>query len=455
MFNGYNAIGPVPDHHASTHKGETMKKFLIGLVIFIVAAVATFLTAYHVGLYHGQSPHEGTRAITGATLIDGTGADPVENGVVVIEDARIAAVGPADEITVPEEAEILEAGGLTLLPGLIDAHVHFGAPEVDEPEDWEELSVPLLIWDGLRLGPDTRRAFIENGVTTIRSAGDSDEWIVDVRDEIAEGEIEGPRIYTAGPSFTAPGGHPAGTIYEGIDYLVETATRQVEHPDHARSRVEELDQLGVDFIKTVVDDGRPNEPIPRLEPEILEAIVDEAHDRDLTVTTHWGDPEDAQAALDAGVDALEHVSVAPIPDELAERIAEQDVPVVPTLTVVEALLPDRVFDMSLDNVIRLHEAGVRLLAGSDTANPGVPFGESLHRELELLVEAGLDPHQALRAATADNAELLGAEDELGTLEPGKRADLVAVEGDPLQDISATRETRLVLREGKLLVDERE
>lgn len=426
-----------------------VKKILLGILALILLAVGGLLVLYQTTLYTAGAPHEGTRVITDARLLDGTGAEPVEPAKVVIRDDTIAAAGPAERIEAPDDAERVSANGMTVLPGLIDAHVHLGAPEVEEREDWEELSVVSIIWDSMRMTPDKRRSYIEHGVTAIKSAGDSDEWILRVRDMVSEGELEGPRLVAAGPSLTARGGHPAGTIYEGIDRLIETATRQIDEPSDARQKVAGVDELDADFVKAVLESGRrgSDREIPALAPRELEAVVDEAHERGLWVSLHWGASDEARTGLEAGVDALEHAGFEPMGDELARRIADGNVDFVPTLAVIEAVAPEAL-ETAKANTARVHEADGRIVAGSDAANPGVGFGDGLHRELELLVEAGLEPMEALRASTAEAAEHLRLGDELGAVEAGRNADLVAVDGDPLDDISAIREIRWVFRDGR-------
>lgn len=428
------------------------KKILLSVIGVLLLGLIALVLVYQATLYTAEPPHEGTRVLTGARMIDVTGAQPVENATVVIRDDTIAAAGPATEIGAPEQADTLQAGGMTLLPGLVDAHVHLGAPEVEDPEEWEDLNVPALIWSSLRMAPNKRRSFIEHGVTAIKSAGDSDEWILRTREMIRDGELEGPRIVASGPSLTARGGHPAGTIYEGIDHLIETATRQIDDPAGARDKVAGVDELDVDFVKAVLESGRPatGSTLPALEPEELQAIVDEAHERGLWVSLHWGDAGEARTGVQAGVDALEHAGFEPLDAEWAERIAAQNIDMVPTLAVIESVASEAL-DTAMGNTARIHEAGGRIVAGSDAANPGVGFGDGLHRELELLVEAGLEPMQALQAATVHAADHLGLGDELGTIEAGKRADLIAVQGNPLEDISAVRNIRWVLRDGKWLV----
>ena len=435
------------------------RRWKIGLLAvagLLVVAVGALVAAYRIGLYTAGDPHEGIRVVEGARLLDGTAAEPIRDARVVIRDDTITDVGPAADVEVPEGAEVVEAEGLTLMPGLIDAHVHFGAPEVDEPEDWEELSIPGLIWDSFRMRPSVRRSFLEAGVTTVGSVGDSDEWIVQVRELLRDGSLEGPRLVTSGPLFTAPGGHPAGTIYEGIDFLVETATRQVADPEDVRTKMPAVADLEVDFVKAVVEGGRPgaDEPLPRLEPEALEAVVSEAEREGLHVTVHWGREEEALMAVEAGASGLEHAGHHELSDEAVESIAESGASLVATLAVLEAVVPESL-EPAQRNVRRLAEAGGTVVAGSDAANPGLHFGDALHRELELLVDAGLEPAQAVRAATGDAARHLGLEGEVGTLRPGARADVVAVAGDPSQDVGAVRRVRLVLRDGRVVVDERD
>jgi len=428
-------------------------------VLLIIAAVLAGLVllgfiAFHMGIYPAAPAHKGVVALIRARVIDGTGAPPIEEAMILIRDGRIVAVGPADEIPIPEGAQVLKLRGLTVLPGLIDSHVHFGAPEVERFEDYQKLSVPALIWDAMRMHPGKRRAFIEHGVTAIKSVGDPYPWIIEVKRAIEGGKLEGPRVFAAGPGFTAPGGHPAGTIFKDNPYLIRTATRQMTDPERAREEVRSLAQGRVDFIKALYDGGSERSPfglLPKLDRAVLKAIIEEAHAQGLKVTVHWSHIRELVEIVDLGMDGLEHAGVEELPESLVQEIAARGIWVTPTLAVFERLFPPAVLEVAKRNVRKLREAGVKIAAGTDAGNPGVLFGPSLHRELELLVEAGLTPMEAILAATKNAAELLGME-ELGTLEPGKLADLIAVEGNPLRDISTIRDIRLVIKGGKVLVN---
>ncbi len=432
-----------------------MKKTLLWLLAGLLIALLSLAIAWQVGLYRVDGMQIGTKAIVGAKLLDGSDGTMIEDATVLIRDGVIEGSGPRESVPIPEGTREIKGQGLTLLPGLIDAHIHLGGPVADGPEDWERLNIPALIWSALRQAPQARRAFIEHGVTTVASLGDGDEWITGVRAALDARRLEGPRLLAAGPLFTAPGGHPAGTIFAGLDRVAESGTRQLSDPDKARQAVAEVDALGVDFIKAVVDGGDiREEPIPRIEAAVLNAIVDEAHDRGLKVTAHWVTRKDLEIALDAGVDSLQHAGVERLDMDLVDRIVGSDTALVPTLSVADALMPEYK-DAARANVRRVHEAGGRIIAGSDAASPGVGFGDGLLRELELLVEAGLSPGQAIQAATAHSAEHLEIDDQAGSIEAGMPADLLAVAGDPKEDISAIRNTVLVLREGRLLVDRSE
>lgn len=170
---------------------------------------------------------------------------------------------------------------------------------------------------------------------------------------------------------------------------------------------------------------------------------------------HWGTLEDLRDVLAAGVDELQHLEARGVldgwPGDVIETLTIRGIPLAPTLAVTEVAVPDEAHQQLRDRVAELHGAGVRIVVGSDAAVPGVGFGGGVHRELELLVAAGLTPREALRSATAEAADVLRTE-TTGVIEPGRAADLVAVPGDPLEDISRIREIALVLRDGRLAVD---
>jgi imidazolonepropionase-like amidohydrolase len=415
--------------------------FAIGAVVLTVGLLA----ARNLDIYRVATPPDSALMIRAARLIDGTGGPPLMPGMVLVDGNRIVAVGP--DLEVPPGARILELGAATMLPGLIDVHVHLGGPMVDDPDDFGVGAFLGSYWDQFRHLRVRRRTALEYGVTTVKSLGETYlPWTLELRRKLLEGELEGPRLLIVGPIFTAPGGHPVGNL-GGNPWLIENGTRQVDDPAQARIEVARLDSAGVDAIKVVYSAGRFG-GVPKMSYEVLEAIVAEAHEHGLRVVAHVATPDEIREAVEAGVDGVEHGTQFELDPAILERMVADGVFYVPTLTVEqrEEWLP-----LLQANLRRAAEAGVSIALGTDSPNPEVRFGEGVHRELELMVAAGLTPMQALVAATGEAARHLGREDELGTIQAGKAADLIAVSGDPLQDISATRGIVLVVREGRVVV----
>jgi len=399
-----------------------------------------------------------------ARVMDGTGAEPLEGATIVIEGNRIVEVG--GPTSVPEDAQVVDLEGMTVLPGLMDCHLHFGGFQVDDPRKVMGPGIVLqilsLFWDMFHQFAHRRRLAIEHGVTTLRSAGDAHPQIIELSQKLSSGELMGPRIFASGPIFTAPGGHPVSTIYRGIGFLVEHGTRQVSDADAARGEVRRLAEDGVDCVKTVYSSVNPLDPaadLPCLALPVLEAIVEEAHGLGLRVMAHTATAGEVRDVVQAGVDSVQHGIMSPdfsaFEDDLVERMLDQGTAYVPTLAAVELL--DR---MGLRGALRcsgqalrqLADAGVRIALGTDSGVPGVKLGSAVHRELELMVSAGLTPMQALVAATGSAAQDVGQPD-LGTIGVDQVADLIAVSGDPLREIGDIRKIELVVRDGEILMNE--
>jgi enamidase len=424
---------------------------LMYVLTAVVILIAGGIVAYQTTLYRATSPHQGHLALTGATVLVGDDLEPQANATLLIEDGEIVAIGP--QVDVPSSATAIDLSGATVLPGLMDMHVHLGSAR--EPgENIGPLQMPGVIFDSVRFNPDNRRAFLEAGVTTIRSLGNEHTWVTDLRAKVRDGDLEGPRVYAAGPVFTALGGHPVVTIFGG---KVVGDTQVPASSEEAREAVRRLatGSRAVDVIKVIQDRGRDGRPLEPIDPAILAAIVDEAHEHGLPVTAHWGTAQDLAEVLAAGVDSLEHVGRLPDgwPVKSLETIVGDGIPVAPTLAVSAVKAPDQAMRRMRERTAELHEAGGHIVVGSDAGMPGVPFGGGVHRELELLVDAGLTPHDALRAATSDAAAALGTTD-IGVLEPGRAADILVVDGDPLAAISDIRNVVLVLRDGRQVVNNR-
>lgn len=382
-------------------------------------------------------------AVVGATLIDGRGGPPVADAVVVVRGERIVAAGPRASVRVPAGAEVYEARGMTLLPGLIDAHFHIDGDD----------GLPAL--------------FLSHGVTSLRDPG---QWI-EAYDAARAAGPPVPRLFLTGPHLDSP--PPA---YPADSHVVRDA-------EEARRAVERFADQGASAVKVYF----------RLPAGLIRVVCEEAHRRGLPVTSHL-EIVDAGEAIRAGVDGVEHVTSfgttmlpardaekyrqAVLADNNARRegryevwsradlggpraravidlMAERGTYLSPTLAIFERRADDketsdvhvRGFKQMLDFTGRARRAGVRVVVGSHSAVPHAARGWAYQRELELLVEAGLTPMQTIVAATSENARFFRVGERLGSVEPGKLADLLLVEGDPLKDIKVMRNVRRVMLGG--------
>ena len=419
------------------------------------------------------------------SVLDVRDGSAARRDVLVVGD-RITAVTAPNGAEAPAGARTIAGAGATLLPGLVDMHGHVG-----------QSSAPA--WLGELPDPDANlRAFLYCGVTTVLDPADLSSQAFARRDRVRRGELLGPTIYAAGPMVTAPGGHPVAILRQLAPwwirwYLIPRLAAQVDSPAAARAAVDEIAGMGADVIKFSVD--RLPDDVPRIARDVLEAGVDEARRRGVRAVAHIGTVEDGLDAARAGIAAWMHgVYKERIPDEMIPVFAAFHIPMVPTLAVFEAYavagqgpraatpletetVPAAIlrafdsipasYDTSRfapylaklraqrpawgDNVRRLHAAGVTMLAGSDVQT-GVFPGAALHRELHLLVEAGLSPAEAIRAATIDGARFLadGKEPDFGIVAEGKRADLLLVDGDPARDLDALARIRAVMKSGVIL-----
>ena len=378
-----------------------------------------------VGLAAGACPTEPEPFLTGddlvlvgGTLIDGTGAPALAGAAVVIREGLIAFAGPRTRVTISAEADVVDVGGATILPGFIDAHVH------------QAYSAANL------------EAWARAGVTTVR-----DEAVnlsgVQLRDLIAQRDTawNAPRyarLVSAGWMITAPGG------YGRLGVATADAARQAVN--------DEIDQ-GADLIKVAVEDGvggRTDQPV--LSTEALLAAVATAHARHRLVSAHITDARFLQTIVDAGVDDAAHVPWDPVSDALFRQMIARRITLVPTLTVYEAY---GVLAGAQANLRRFLELGGSVAMGDDYAgvaqsrNPHFVLGMPLP-EILWMAEAGMTPMQIIVAATRNAARVCGLESELGTLEPGKTADVLVVNGDPLHDLNTLLDVRLVIHRGTVI-----
>jgi len=430
-----------------------------------------------------------TFLIRGARIFTGDGK-VVENGAVLVQGGKIAELydGPGPD---PEsvKAETVEAAGKTILPGLIDVHVHLGAPGGIYPD--------MSNYDGKAMMLRALAAYLYSGVTTVRSVGDLLDLALQSRSTVNSGEKLGAEFLTCGPLFTAPGGH--GTEYfkalpQNIRSNLEKQFIRIPgSAEEARQQVDQLKSDGVDCIKAVLEAGAGGRVFNRMDTGLFDAVAQAAHADNLPLAVHSGDARDIADALQAKADSIEHGSFREaIPDALFEQMARQGTFYDPTLSVGEAFkdfaagktdllkrslvqqvgppellrgteealaskdseelrhaLAQYPIDLQIAgaNLRRAYEHHVSLVTGSDAGNYLVIHGPTVQHELELWVKAGIPTAVALRAATYNAARLLRA-GHIGSIRPGNDADLLIVDGNPLEDITATERISLVVFKGE-------
>lgn len=399
-------------------------------------------------------------AITNVRIIDGNGGNPISRGVVIFQENRITAVGPSETVAVPAGANVIDGAGKTALPGLADFHTHL-----------------IGGWDGDRVDILGYQRYLKSllyaGVTAVFDAGNVLPYVQQMHQEIEQGRLTGPRIFFAGPLIEG-----ADPVWPPISYAVSSVA---QIPGYVR----QLKSAGVHVIKAYGG----------LSLMQLGVLVREARSDSLGVIVDaWGANGTAEVA-GTGVRAFAHLAGRDMTDQTISLMAERGVANLTTLTVLESFARRRLEDLrflsqdlianttppwmlqeltdeaaralspqdsagmlrmgaALDaakrNAKALFDAGILLVAGTDAPYPGVFLGEGLHRELELLVESGLTPLQTLTAATKNPAILMNVENDWGTLEAGKRADILVVSGNPAENIGDTRLINMVIQGGRVL-----
>ncbi len=402
--------------------------------------------------------------IKAARLIDGTGAPPVKKGAVLFDGDSIVMAGTEGSVVAPEGAPVQEFdyGDRTMLPGLIDSHVHLiGIGDGRKGDELVTLPDEVLT---VQAAQNARR-HLYSGVTTVRDCGAKNRTTFLLRQAMEMGITEGPRLVLSGRPMAIVGGHLS---YFGI---------QATGVDECRAAVRQLVKEGADFIKITATGGSTatSHPLaPSFNVDEMTAIVQEAHKFGKHAAAHCASSQGMLNALDAGIDTIIHGYHKDADDswnfrpEIAERIAEQAVFVNPTIhqsrnriwrleekAETEGLTPEeqanldestRIQELKHDQVARMLAAGVKLTAGSDSAWSYMPMGLFQH-EIEAHVAVGLSPTEAIVSATGDAAKSCWIDDEVGTLEAGKHADLLVVEGDPSVDINALLNVDDVFKDG--------
>jgi imidazolonepropionase-like amidohydrolase len=367
-----------------------------------------------------------TLAIINGKVFDATRpAAPFEH-VVLVEGDRIVQVEPPGEVDVIDVATVIDAGGGFVMPGVIDAHVH-------------------VYFSGLPRGEDILTPWLEAGVTTLVDVGTMRHTVRATRALAAASGEHTPRLFVAGPILTAPGGYPMTRVEHDVD-LYGRAVRGVTL---AREAVTDLiDLQGADLIKIAIEAGfdrdYTDEGWPVLSPEEVRAITAAAHKRGRKVYAHVSQPLELRAAVDAGVDVAAHPPISPVPEEILEEAARAGMIFISTANI---WIPENTREV-VANLSAFHRRGGRIALGTD-----FPYQEGSAmpvEEMQLLLDAGLTPAEVLVAATRNGALAIGKDAELGTLEPGKLADIIIVDGDPLSDLAALHNVRVVIHAGMVV-----
>ena len=419
----------------------------------------------------GQRP---TLALVGGRIIDGYGGPPIENGVILIVDDRIVALGTRSEVDVPPGTPVISTEGMTVMPGLFDMHVHLQLLGHGDYARWNELFGDKLA-DGVM--PIAARQLLEAGVTSARDLGAPLDEILDVKRRIAAGEIPGPRLFVSGPFIQHAPYEPWQAEYRwGVNGAAD-----------ARQKVQQLIDAGVDVIKLIDQD--------QLTEEEVAAVVETAHANGKPVVAHAHRPDEIRRGLDFGIDNFEHTGLATAPgypEDILRRLRERNsalfwTPTISPLYVMQytgEIFPERLDDpawrvgmtpamaneirASLENIPRLpyyalfpnriprlaekfqqiRETGVQLMIGTDAGIPSMFHSDATWREMDKWVELGVPPMQVIQAATLWPARFLKVQDDLGTLAPGRLADIIAVKGDPLHRMAVLRHVDVVVQGGR-------
>jgi imidazolonepropionase-like amidohydrolase/ABC-type multidrug transport system permease subunit len=471
--------------------------------LWVVGVLAPFLimgcwrsyTKEHIGQNEAlfrDLQRSGTFLIRNTRVFPGDGTVK-ENATVLVHDGKIADIfdGPGPD-AYKIRAETIEGSGKTLLPGLIDVHVHLSSPG--------GMSTATEDYDVDKGMARDAAALLYSGVTAARSTGDGLDSSLKLRGLISNGSKLGAQFFICGPMFTAEGGHGAEYAQYVPKLMQEALKAQLvripKTADEARLQVDELKTRGVDGIKAILESGFGEGMLyTRMDVALFRAVAAEARARNLPLAVHTGDSRDVSDAVEAGASSIEHGSWRDkIPDAVLAKMARDGVYLDPTLGVSEAYAQyfagkadaldnslvqqavsanvlkgtrefvlsgkavdaakaaifAKAFEQSRDNLRRAWKAGVPLVMGTDSGNPLVFPGPSMHHELQLWVQAGIPAAVALQAATGNGAALLRAASRIGGIRKGMDADLLLVDGNPLQDIGATERISLVVFKGERL-----
>ena len=399
-------------------------------------------------------------AIRAGQLIDGRGGKPLENPLIQVEGDKIISVTAGG--TVPSGMGLVDLADATVLPGFIDVHTHLLLQGDVTAEEYDAQLLKQSIPYRAILAARNAQIALSHGFTAMRDMENEGAMYadVDLKKAIANGEVPGPRMQVATRAMTPTGMYPL--LGYSWELKVPTGVQYVDGVDGARKAVREQVMYGADWIKYYSDRREHFEPDGRLHSSVnftdeeSRAIVEEAHRLGKKVAAHAVGSEGIEAALRAGVDTIEHGDG--LTDGLMDEMVRKGVYWVPTLTVDQNLATvgdefwKKTFDLQRENFAKAIQKGVKIALGTDAG--GFDWKKiNQAKEFEYYVQYGMTPMQAIRAGTSVASELLGWSDTAGTVEAGKWADLVAVRGDPLKDITELQKVKFVMKGGVIFKNE--